>query len=101
MIIYNVTIQLQHNIEEAWVSWMKETHIPDVMNTNCFEKFQMVKLLEIDETDGVTYAVQYYASNYLNYKYYTENFAKQLQQQSFDEWGNQFIAFRSIMQIVN
>ena len=31
MLIYNVTFQLTWPIDEAWVKWMKEKHIPDVM----------------------------------------------------------------------
>lgn len=62
MLIYNVTIQVTHAIHDSWIEWMKIEHIPEVMNTGCFEKYQWVRLLETDETEGITYAVQYYCA---------------------------------------
>ena len=63
MLIYNVTTKLHHAIHQAWLSWMKETHIPEVLATGCFEKFQLARILETDEEEGPTYAVQYYAAS--------------------------------------
>ena len=31
MIIYNVTISIDKEVENYWLDWMKNTHIPDVM----------------------------------------------------------------------
>ena len=101
MLIYNITIQLQHSIHEAWVKWMQEKHMPEIMNTLCFEKCQLVRLLEVDETEGVTYAAQYYAADYEHYNNYIQNFATIFRKDSFELWSNQFIAFRSLMQVVN
>ena len=36
MIIYNVTVSIDKEIEKQWLDWMKNTHIPDVMNTALF-----------------------------------------------------------------
>ena len=36
MILYNVTISIDTSVEEDWLQWMKEIHIPDVMNTGLF-----------------------------------------------------------------
>ena len=38
-------------------------HIKEIMETGCFTRYQMVKLLETDEEEGATYAIQYYAEN--------------------------------------
>lgn len=100
MFIYNVTIQVTHAIHNDWKNWMLQTHIPEVMATECFEKFQFVRMLEVDETEGITYAVQYYAPAKAMYNRYIDKYAAALRQKTFDMWGNQFIAFRSLMQIV-
>jgi hypothetical protein len=101
MLIYNVTIQVTHAIHDSWIEWMKIEHIPEVMNTGCFEKYQWVRLLETDETEGITYAVQYYCAEKKNYESYIQRHAPLLRQKGLDKWGNQFIAFRSLMGIVN
>jgi len=101
MIIYNVTIKVQESIKTDWLQWLKEEHIPEVIQTGCFTNATILRLLETDETEGPTYAVQYFAESKGLYNNYIENHAPLLRQKSFDKWGNQFIAFRSVMQVVN
>jgi hypothetical protein len=101
MFIYNVTIKLDSGIHDSWVQWMSEEHIPEIMNTGCFEKFQFVKLLDIDDSEGPTYAVQYYAISKAQYNRYIDLYAGQMRKASTDKWGNRFIAFRTLMEVVN
>jgi hypothetical protein len=101
MYIYNVTTKVAHGIHTDWFHWMKNEHIPAVMATGCFTHFQFVRLLETDEEDGVTYAVQYHAEAKANYNRYIELHAPALRNDSILKWGNQMMAFRSIMQVVN
>jgi len=101
MIIYNVTIKVAAPVQEAWLQWLKEEHIPQVVGTGCFSHAVVTRLLEIDDSEGPTYAVQYHAESKALYNKYIEQFAEAMRQRSFDKWGNQFIAFRSVMQIVN
>jgi len=100
MIIYNVTTHVAHSINEAWLEWMMQKHIPEIMATACFEKYQLVKLLDTDETEGNTYAIQFYAENRLLYDRYINSFAQTMRDDSFKSWGNKTIAFRSLMEVI-
>lgn len=100
MFIYNVTVKLDHGIHEAWVRWMNEIHLPDIMNTGCFEKYQFIRLLDVDESEGPTYAIQYYAASRAQYNRYMEIHAPRMRKASTDEWGDRFIAFRTFMEVV-
>ena len=101
MFIYNVTIKIHETIHHNWLKWLKEEHIPDVMASNCFTKATILRLLEIDDSEGPTYAVQYFAESKSLYNQYISQFAAGTRQKSFDKWGDKFIAFRSVMQVVN
>lgn len=101
MFIYNVTIKVQESIKTEWLSWLREEHIPEVINTGCFTQAVILRLLETDDTEGPTYAIQYHAESKAMYNQYIEKFAGALRQKSFDKWGDKFIAFRSVMQVVN
>ncbi len=101
MFIYNVTIKISHSIHDSWLRWLKEEHVPEVLATGCFSKAVIVRLLETDDSEGPTYAVQYFAESKAAYNFYTEKFAAVLRQKSFDKWGDKFIAFRSLLQVVN
>ncbi len=101
MIIYNISIKINAAIEKDWVLWQKQEHIPDIMASGLFSDYKFCKLLEQEDEDAVTYIVQYFAPSIENYKLYIENFAPDLRQKAFDKWGDQFIAFRSVMEIVS
>jgi hypothetical protein len=100
MIIYNVTIKVHESIKDNWLTWLKEEHVPDVLATGCFTKATILQLLEIDNSEGPTFAIQYSAESKGNYNQYIEKFAGTMRQKSFDKWGDKFIAFRSVMQVV-
>ncbi len=101
MIVYNVTVKVDHTIAEQWLDWLKKEHIPDVINTGCFTHAHILRLLEVDETDGITYAVQYHAESKELYNRYISVFAETMRNKGFDKWGNKFIAFRSVMMVVH
>ena len=101
MIIYNVTVKVEWSIHEAWLEWMKTEHMPDVLATECFYDTRLMRLLETDDTDGPTYAAQYFAYTQEAYQQYIDTFASALRTAGIEKWGNSFVAFRSVMQVVN
>jgi hypothetical protein len=101
MLIYNVTFQLTWAIHEEWVAWMLEKHIPEVMATECFAEYRFARLLEIDESEGPTYTTQYYATERELYERYIALFAPALRKDVSDNWGDNAIGFRSLMELVN
>jgi hypothetical protein len=101
MIIYNVTVKVDLSIAAAWLLWLKDEHIPDVINTGCFTHVTILHLIEADETDGITYAVQYHAESKDDYNRYIKNHADDMRKKGMDKWGNKFIAFRTVMEVVN
>jgi hypothetical protein len=101
MIIYNVTIKVTNQIATAWLEWMKTEHIPEVIATGCFTHCTFIQLLEVDETEGPTFAAQYHAESKAHYNRYIENFAPSMRDKGFKKWGDNFIAFRSVMKVIH
>ena len=99
-IVYNVTTKVEPSIVDAWLEWMLEEHIPAVMKTNCFVDYKVVRLLDVDDSEGPTYAVQYSAESKADYNRYIELFASQMSKRSFEKWSDRFISFGSVMEVV-
>ena len=59
MYIYNVTINIQEGIQEKWLEWMKNEHIPEMLATGKFTKALMSRVMVEEEMGGFTYSVQY------------------------------------------
>lgn len=101
MIVYNVTIKIDKPIEVEWLKWHRNEHIPEVMSTGLFHDYKLFRLLEEDEEDSTTYVTQYFTSSIEHYKKYVEQYSTLLRQKTLEKWADRFIAFRSVMEIVN
>ena len=100
MILYNITFAVSLEIHAEWLIWMREKQIPAIMSTGLFEKHLLLKLMDLAEEDGITYALQFFASTEENYRTYLKDQAPALRLNSNKKWGDQVLSFRTLMQIV-
>jgi Domain of unknown function (DUF4286) len=100
MIIYNVTININHDVHDAWLKWMQEEHIPMVLKTGLFLEGKMLRLLGDEDSGGTTYAIQYSCENMQNYERYRDAFAPALQQETQKLFKDKFVAFRTLLETV-
>jgi hypothetical protein len=100
MLIYNITYLVSHEIHEDWLSWMKTHHAPEMLSTGHFNGFTMLRLKEVDETEGVTYAFQFQSPSEAAYKEYFTKSAPALRLKAEQRWGEKVMAFRTLMEIV-
>ena len=100
MYLYNVTVNLEDDIHEDWLQWMKSKHIPDVMATGCFVANRMLKVLSEIENNGSTYSVQYYFNRMEEYVRYQDKYAPALQADFKDRYKDKYVVFRTLLEIV-
>src|SRR5688572_25857826 len=86
-IVYNITVKLDAEIEQAWLQWLINEMAPAILATDCFTKFSILKLLEVDDADSSTYAVQFFSKNLEDYQRYIKNLANDFTKRSFEKWG--------------
>ena len=55
----------------------------------------------MDETEGPTYAVQFFATDRENYEEYITQHATLLRHKTQSLWNDQIHAFRTLMEVVN
>ena len=101
MIVYNITNKVMHEIVTEWLQWQKEEHIPEIMRTGLFTEYKFFRLLEQEEEEGLTFVVQYFTPSIENYQRYINEFAPALREKAMQKWGHQFVAFRTVMEVVN
>lgn len=101
MIVYNVTTMVGGGRAREWQEWMRRVHIPEIMATGCFTGFRMLRLLDVDETEGPTFAVQYQCESREEYERYIERFAPALRRSAMDRWGDDAMSFRTLMEVIN
>ncbi|MBL4652185.1 MAG: DUF4286 family protein [Flavobacteriales bacterium] len=99
MIIYNVTVKIDNDIHDEWFKWMREKHIPAVMATGYFSEQKMCKVL-VEETDGITYSIQYSCDKMDKLNKYYETEAPRLQKEHLAKYESKFVAFRTLLEVL-
>jgi len=100
MIIYNVTINIDHAVHDEWMKWMRETHIPEVMRSGMFTENRMLKVLGDEDSGGVTYSIQYTCKNMDDFQRYEKEFAPAFRNEYKNKFNDRFVAFRTLLEIV-
>ena len=100
MIVYNITVKVDAGVAEQWLQWLRDTEAPEILATGCFFKYQILHLPELDDAEGPTYAVQYYAHTDAGYETYMLRFATHFQQQVAEKWGSRLVSFGTLMRVV-
>jgi len=98
MFLFNNTIGIDRVVEQRWLSWMKETHIPVVMSTGLFTEFKIYKVLHENEDDTVSYSIQFFSISIDNVQQYLEKFAPAHIAEIQKEFKNRHVAFRTLLQ---
>ena len=99
MILYNVTVCIDERIHQEWLDWMRNTHIPDVLETGCFIEGRISRV-HGEEDGGMTFAISYVAPSQEKYDEYLEKFAAALQKEHSDRYEGRFAAFRTLLTIL-
>ncbi len=100
MLIYNITTKVDNDIEEEWLLWQKEIHIPGVMSTGLFYDHRFFKLLGQDESDGKTFVIQFYSRDKSLCETYTREYAGKFTKKTVDKWGEKCFVFQSLLESV-
>ncbi len=100
MIIYNVTVNIDADVHDEWLQWMKEVHIPEVLATGLFVESRMSRMLIEEEEGGITYSIQYTLESMEKMKEYEEKYAPKLREEHIKKYDGKFGAFRTMMEVV-
>lgn len=101
MIIYNVTSQVDKKVHLDWLKWMQQIYIPSVLATGCFHTCRISRLLDQDESEAMTYVVQYETANRENYEEFTARYADEKENLLQETWGARLVSFRTLMEVIN
>lgn len=99
MIIYSVTVQVPNALAAEWLNWMREEHIPAVMDTGYFMAHHVQRLIDpVLDPSMRTFNIQYECESLTAYDSYQRLAAPTLQKATADKYGDQLVAFRSVLE---
>ena len=95
-----MTTNIEEEVHDQWVKWMKEEHIPAMIKTGKFINAIMSRVDVVESMGGITYSIQYKVQSTAILERCFEEDAHELRAQTklFD---GKFVSFRTEMEIVH
>jgi hypothetical protein len=97
MILYNITYNIDKNIEKEWLNWMKNFHIPKIITTGHFTSVKLYRLLNVPD-EGVTFSVQFYTQSLDLLQEYIEKSAPIHAAEHNTRYKDMHVAFQTVLQ---
>jgi hypothetical protein len=101
MIIYNITSQVSWNIHDHWREWVINQEAPAFVATGVFSHYQFVRLLDVDDYDGPTYALQLYINENSSIDLFRRIHLDEFENNEKALWGDEVFSFTSLMEVIN
>ena len=100
MILYNITFNVSPDIEQDFINWMKDIHIPEVMDTGMFLEHKFFRLLHESEDGSTNYCIQYFTESMAQMIDYEKEHAAVLRTKTHGRYGDKVVAFRTLLETI-
>lgn len=100
MILYNITFNVEQQIEKEWLTWIREHYFEYVLGTDLFIDVKLFRLLNETENDGITYSVQFYTDTLDKAEIYLEKYANKIVERHNEAFKYKHVSFMTLLESV-
>jgi hypothetical protein len=98
MILYNITYNIDKEIDNEWVNWLRDYYLPEVMGGGQFVQYKVYRLLKTEDDGSINYALQFFCESIESLNDFLENRAPALSQQLMEKFRHRHVAFMTVLQ---
>lgn len=100
MLLLNETVGIDRDVEAEWLIWIRDVHIPAVLNTGMFDSAKIYKVLEASSEETISYSLQFFAHSLEHVEQYLDVFAPRLVEDHRQRFLNRHVVFRTLLEEV-
>ena len=101
MFIFNTTYLVSDKVHDTWLKWVKEEHIPFMMNSTLFTQPQVARVITSVKEDGTSFSVQFHVRDMQTLKIWNKEFSVLFQDKCSEQFGNEVIFFTTVLELVD
>ncbi|MCK5104626.1 MAG: DUF4286 family protein [Cyclobacteriaceae bacterium] len=101
MILYNITFNIEPEIQNDWLAWIKNEYFPFALDTGLFLDVKMYRLLNETENQGLTYSVQFFSDSLEKVNTYLENYAPEIVERHNEAFKYKHVSFMTILESID
>ena len=98
MILYNITFNIEREIEAVWLNWLRQNYFTYVLGTDLFFDVKLFRLLNETENDGITYSVQFFTDSLEKANIYLEKYAKRIVDEHNETFKYKHVSFMTLLE---
>lgn len=96
MILYNVTYNVDKQVEERWLKYMKEEFVPGYLNTGYFTGNKILRLLNEEYTDvASTFSFQFSIDTIESLEHFKINTEGSIEHLLAERFGGSYVFFKT------
>jgi hypothetical protein len=99
MLLFNVTVIIEEASAQDFLSWMKETHIPKLMDTECFVSHRFLQIKD-SPNEGISYCVQFIAEDEPAHKRFLDLHEQNFIAEMYNKYPKKLVTFSTLMEFV-
>ncbi|MEC9398770.1 MAG: DUF4286 family protein [Myxococcota bacterium] len=97
--LYIVRVWVDKEVAEDWRVWMRDIHIPEVVETGCFVRAYMARNEDADTEQRVAWVMMYHAPSAEDYARYKQEHAAALQADHTERYAGRVNAERELLPV--
>ncbi len=95
-IIYNTTFIIDEEIENEWISFMREHYVAAVLNQKACEDLLFTKV-SIDQPEGKTYSVQMFFKDERQKEEFLNRHLPPIEERIICRYADRYVCFSSVL----
>jgi hypothetical protein len=100
MLIFNITFLVSDKVHGSWLKWVREEHIPFMLNSTYFTQPQVARIITSDKEDGTSFSVQFHINDMRTLKKWNQEYSNVFQQNCSQNFGTEVLFFTTVLEIV-
>lgn len=100
MILFSITYNVEQEIHQEFLTWMKTFFIVKMKETGLIEDYKILRLLTEIEGQGITYSFQFYLKSMQSYLKYENYHAYDIQGEILKRFNDKCVSFSTILDVL-
>lgn len=100
MLIFNTTFLVSDNAHGAWLKWVREQHIPFMLESNYFTHPQVARVITSDKDAGTSFSVQFRIRDMRTLKLWNQEYSAAFQENCAQQFGTEVLFFTTVLEMV-
>jgi hypothetical protein len=100
MLIFNITFLVSDKVHSSWLKWVREEHIPFMLNSTYFIQPQVARVITSDKEDGTSFSVQFHINDMRTLKQWNQQYSTVFQQNCSQNFGSEVLFFTTVLELV-